>query len=65
MLVVKSYFAQSVVKYQGVAPGFNGLEIATHLKNIKIQNGDIFEHREIFSSAPKKIVKLQHHSELK
>ena len=36
-------------------------------KLLKFQNGlasDIFEHREIFSSACKKIVKLQQHSEL-
>jgi len=37
----------------------------TFKKNLKIQNGDIFEHQEIFSSAHKKIVKLQQYSELK
>ena len=35
------------------------------LKKLKIENGDIFEHPEIFSSACKEIVKLQQHSELK
>ena len=33
-----------LAKYQGVAPGFNGWEIYTFKKLLKIQNG-IFEHR--------------------
>ena len=43
------------IKYQGVAPGFNGWEIGTHLKNLKIHNSDIFEYREIFSCARKNL----------
>ena len=60
-------FTSALVDYQGVAPGFIRWEIATNLKKktVNIQNGDIFEHREIFSSICKKIVKLQQHSELK
>ncbi len=54
-----------LVKFQGVAPGFNRWEIAIHLKKLQIENGDILEHQEIFSSACKKIVKLQQHRELK
>ena len=37
----------------------------TNKKLLKIQNNDIFDHQEIFSSAIKKIVKLQQQSELK
>ncbi len=48
-----------LAKYQGVAPGCNGWKNSTPLKTFKIQNGDIFAHREIFFVHLQKNVKLQ------